>query len=1421
MRLDIFKLMGEATDNIVPTNADELRKLKNDVLNDKSSEERIIDNLDSAITCVQIFKNNTSPKIFIGLSNGKIEQYDLKTFKKEAELLNNEDSSAVTKLQVHPRGFLVAGHTNSRISILKIDNPNNVILLERENAVISALEIGFNKDKPMIIAGDSNSLITIWDAERFEWASDLTNAEFKEITTLKGGHTKKVLGIQNSINFPNRVYSCGEDCLINVWEIEKKDPIKRLGKHQFSITTLKVWFSHKLLFSGSANGNIRVWCELELTEKYTLKIHSSSITGIAFSNGNELYSSSSDGSIGVTICYFQGGHNYSHLINLKNKDKKEITDIDTHPELNLVISGNSLGELKSWEINNVSEYSTLKIPNENFLILQTIPNTINQLVAYTSKNRLIIIDYDSGKISHLLNFEDNLKVTSLALNKLNQKAYAGHNDGSIDVINLDKRAFVYKLKGGHINSVDTLCLNTSQKYLFSAGLDNIICVWELTTLNLTKKLEGHFRAITKLVFNSMEKTLFSCSEDKSIKVWSFPQLKLIKSIEAHKDSVLDICFTNDGKIVSAGQDQVVKIFRKDFTLIKELAGHRKAVTSILVDPDQKRLYCCSQLGFCSIWDLNSLINVANFETEERDIPDKIFISEDHKDIIIRSADGTAFVWPNKKMSIRDFFCWNSLTKSFYYLLAQENLTEADYDEFSDSLIDFFRAAQSSKFIWFKIPIVHFLIQLNSQKPLEKFLENHKYNTIVDPLGIALKSLFELRKRKDTKKFKIGELYKNMQKIKNSEFTKENSLTKLLDELEKANSTKKGEITDLDPKKESSKEISDDKIKKTEIEDDRGEEIATPNLKSGDEKLCSEFEKDEKNFEKNYTNSINTILTYLNKQIKNGEPIKINDYTIQQLISMRKPSNILLEFISKYFQSKKSKVNTELKNRMISVVPLEKQDYVRFDRYKSLIKNIPEKIFAYERYITAFRINLTNGDAQSRNFFKILLKLEEKERAHFDGIIFYKMRKMRMVLVLHSILFAIFTLLFSYQVYFKDFKPVLSRLTWIDKIKDPMLLGLNALFLIYEILAAVNDLVDYIKEKTNIFDIFMLISTLILGIINSKEIEDESGIIKALNLATSVSVFVRLAMLIFIFDWARIAMIYFLKVYYEVTALILIIMFYMENNGPTAEQNKYKSLIPEGFPLSLLIIIFNTVVFVVAKLKGGLRMMEQDRGVKLTIIVEMENFFGTIIGLATCKRSKKVAELIDEDDIDEKKYKYYEGLQIMAKQESIFKYKSRIAEFVGKEVQKFDITDGKEFTYSDVKKGKMLVDLELKGLKEGLKNFNKTQSQVFEEVKAMYKELRTVKKIVAQSTTEDSLKGVKEEVFHIDSNKIILFQKKLEKIVIEYGGKTNLLAEKIFPYLMNKSLNENNKFNQIIEKPFEIRLEFEEGKLSGLDKLTNE
>lgn len=85
-------------------------------------------------------------------------------------------------------------------------------------------------------------------------------------------------------------------------------------------------------------------------------------------------------------------------------------------------------------------------------------------------------------------------------------------------------------------------------------------VWEAKSGNEFFTLPGHTAAITSLSWRGDSNVLASSSEDGTIRLWEMNEGKEVKKWDAHGGGVQSLEFTHDGRLVSCGRDNHVKVW---------------------------------------------------------------------------------------------------------------------------------------------------------------------------------------------------------------------------------------------------------------------------------------------------------------------------------------------------------------------------------------------------------------------------------------------------------------------------------------------------------------------------------------------------------------------------------------------------------------------------------------------------------------------------------------------------------------------------------------------------------------------------------------------------------------------------------------------------------------------------------------------
>jgi chromosome segregation ATPase len=132
-----------------------------------------------------------------------------------------------------------------------------------------------------------------------------------------------------------------------------------------------------------------------------------------------------------------------------------------------------------------------------------------------------------------------------------------------------------------------------------------VMVWESENGGEFYILGQHKASCVDLAWRADSNLLASCSVDGSIMVWEMNEGKKVKDWAAHGGGVQSISFTPDGKIVSAGNDGLVRVWDINGNKLGEAPGQGDLVTKIVALHDSKSAISANWRGEIIQWNITA------------------------------------------------------------------------------------------------------------------------------------------------------------------------------------------------------------------------------------------------------------------------------------------------------------------------------------------------------------------------------------------------------------------------------------------------------------------------------------------------------------------------------------------------------------------------------------------------------------------------------------------------------------------------------------------------------------------------------------------------------------------------------------------------------------------------------------------------
>ena len=348
------------------------------------------------------------------------------------------------------------------------------------------------------------------------------------------------------------------DGTIELWNIsEPEAPLHTLAEHTDIIFTLAFSPNGNMLASGSADGTVRLWNTTDVEDRASIEElwepftgHTDIVLSLAFSaDGKTLASGSRDGTL--------------WLWNLSDLDKIEQHNIFAGYTLPAVLS--------------------LAFSMEG-----------NKLATGRADGTIRVWDLADGEL--LYTFTDHTDpVLSLAFSSDDNTLASGSADSTVRL--WDTSASIGRNKPLHEFSEHEDWVNSvafHKTTLASAGFDNVIHLWEVSTKNLLHELTGHADSIKSVAFSLDGSTLASGGHDGKVLLWELTPQQIGADINGDGFvNLVDLTLV-DSHLGTTGQntpdvngDDIVNI--ADLVLvtnaIKATAADRNACVSERTDVD--------------------------------------------------------------------------------------------------------------------------------------------------------------------------------------------------------------------------------------------------------------------------------------------------------------------------------------------------------------------------------------------------------------------------------------------------------------------------------------------------------------------------------------------------------------------------------------------------------------------------------------------------------------------------------------------------------------------------------------------------------------------------------------------------------------------------------------------------------------------
>jgi WD40 repeat protein len=524
----------------------------------------------------------------------------------------------------------------------------------------SIITICFSPDSKLLVSGDSENRIHVWDVQ--------TGIEYFKLNI--DNSLVKVLCIPDGA----KIITASSNGDISIWDLKTGNKLN-MTRNNGDIVDIAISRDGKNLVSGNKDGQIRL-SDSSTGQLKSIAQHENSISRVSFSpDGKQIASSSING---VVLVWDIDSNETNQLITGTSE-----LHLTYSPDSKWIVTGGNDGSIIIWDSISLEKVKTMyqdksitamnfssdgkflisaadddqvKIWNtESFKEMYTL-NTFGAAhsVQFSPDNQYFVVGgYDCYTRVYKLGGTDrmgHLRVYGISSfpneNQINQvsfspdgKSIASASKEGLVIVPLIRTNYFYQ--DSQVWNVD---FNKDNNLLVTSSRDGTAKVWELKRGQEILRLT-HTDWVNHAEFSPDGKFIVTASSDHTAKLWRISDRRVIFTIN-HNDVVSTAKFNSDGTLVaSAGWDGVAQIWQvKNATKVFEIL-HQDSVNEVLFSPNNKWVITASNDHFVRVWDLKEHREV--FDLAHNAAVTAMDITPDGDYIITGEEDGSIMGWDSQ------------------------------------------------------------------------------------------------------------------------------------------------------------------------------------------------------------------------------------------------------------------------------------------------------------------------------------------------------------------------------------------------------------------------------------------------------------------------------------------------------------------------------------------------------------------------------------------------------------------------------------------------------------------------------------------------------------------------------------------------------------------------------------------------------
>lgn len=392
----------------------------------------------------------------------------------------------------------------------------------------------------------------------------------------------------------------------------------------------------KLLATGNADGEIRLWQVADGKKLFTFKGHQSWVWRVVFSpDGQNLASSGIDKTVRVWDV------NTGECRKILYGHSSWVWCVAFSPDGQILASAGADQTVRLWNVDTGNCFKTLQGHSKGVWAVPFSPD--GQTLATASDDQTIRLwNINTGQCLKIMQGHSN-GIRSLTFSPQGHTLASASADQTIKLWNVSTGE-CFKTLYGHSKFIISVAFSPDGNTLASGGDDKTVKIWNVSTGECLKSLYGHIGRVWSVSFSPDGSTLASGSEDQIVKLWDVKTGQSLRTLRGKSNGVRSVAFNADGSTLASGSDDhTLKLWNIEGKCLKTFQGHTNWLWSVTFSPDAQTLVSSSCDYVLKIWDVHSGKHLKTLQGHTHWVT-SISFSPDGNSIASCSTDQTLKLW---------------------------------------------------------------------------------------------------------------------------------------------------------------------------------------------------------------------------------------------------------------------------------------------------------------------------------------------------------------------------------------------------------------------------------------------------------------------------------------------------------------------------------------------------------------------------------------------------------------------------------------------------------------------------------------------------------------------------------------------------------------------------------------------------------